>query len=175
MPSREKVLELVKRYPDPQWWQTFVTGRLAAEFPDQYRVVPNTQTGEPMLIQWRVDAGCYLQSFMQPDAIDRFHIHRWDKMESTVLTGGFVEERYPGGIYIPHKAGETYTMDRGVIHRFHSVEPMTWTLFRFEGGDDQWGYYFRPDAIDYRPWQEGVAADNRVKSLGTIGAAGDDK
>ena len=84
-----------------------------------------------------------------------------------VLSGSFVEERYPGGMFLKHPAPSFYWMDHTVIHRLHEVEPNTWTLFFMFQNKIAWGYFLRPlpDDILYKPWDAVVLPKNRVPPL----------
>ena len=141
-----------------------VTCPLARFFPERYRVVPRIDDGRPMLRQFRLFSWCYLQSFCCEDQLEQFHRHRWGRMYSIVLSGSFVEERYPGELYIPHSAPSLYTMTDTVIHRIAYVAPRTWTLFFMLGNSRQWGYYRRPEYL-YTPWYDAVPKNIRVKSF----------
>ncbi len=149
-----------------------VTVFLARVFPGRYRVIPRAQDGIPMLRQFKLTRWAYLQSFQCREVPERFHVHRWRRMFSFVLSGKFFEERYPGGITIRHEAPSIYSMDDTVIHHVISVVPRTWTLFLmfgknrhyFPGG---WGYVDAPDvfSLGYKSWTEEIPAELRVKSL----------
>lgn len=86
-------------------------------------------------------------------------------MISFVLSGSFIEERYPGNCYIQHKAPSIYAMDRTVIHRLHQVESKTWTLFLMLDNRKDWGYFPRPENVGYVPFEEFIPESSRVKSL----------
>ena len=121
---------------------------LARLFPNRYRVIPRVQDGAPLLRQFKICRWAYLQSFVNPEALDWFHVHRWQRMISFVLSGRFREERFPGflaaGQYFKvHAAPSVYMMDRSVIHRLDAAEPNTWTLFLMLGDRGEWGYFPR--------------------------------
>jgi hypothetical protein len=135
-------------------------------WPDRYRVIPNAVTGKPLLRQFKLFNWAYLQSFVDVEVPGWFHRHRWQRMWSFVLSGGFIEERYPGYIYVTHRAWSVYKMDRTVIHRLGFVEPRTWTLFLMFGNLKLWGYYPRPDRDGgYVPYEKMIPDELRVKPL----------
>jgi hypothetical protein len=154
-----------------------VTRILAPVFPERYRVIPRKEDGVPMLRQFLVwgspsaGSGAYLQSFVAPEQAHDFHSHRWPYMRSFVLSGMFVEERYPGiysgGAALVHEAPSTYMMDSGVIHRLHHADPRTWTLFLTRGPIGTWSYYRRPRPGDVlsAPATEAIPAERRVRPL----------
>lgn len=158
-----------------------IVATLARWFPGRYRLIPRAQDGAPLLRQFKIFDWCYLQSFVGPEVHDWFHRHRYRRMISIVLSGRFTEERYPGGwpLRKTHRAGTVYTMDRTVVHRLAAVEPRTWTLFFqfgarnrllvMPGGEfktvPDWGYYPRPSATGYVPWEEMIPDERKVKSL----------
>lgn len=148
-----------------------IVAKLARWFPARYRLIPRAQDGAPLLRQFKLASWCYLQSFAGPEVWDWFHRHRWDRMISIVLSGAFKEERYPGGIFVVHRAPSIYAMDRAVIHRLSAVMPRTWTLFlmlgprtRFDGKPD-WGYYPRAKQSGFVPWDKMIPDERKVKSL----------
>ena len=136
----------------------FIVGFLAKVFPSRYRVIPRIHDGEPLLRQFKITEWAYLQSFVNPEGHDLYHRHRWTQMRSFVLSGEFTEERYPGDIFILHRAPSTYTMDFGTIHRLDSVTPRTWTLFLMRHNSIGWGYYLRPRSYEYQSWDKTVPA-----------------
>lgn len=148
-----------------------IVAKLARWFPARYRLIPRAQDGLPMLRQFKIFSWCYLQSFAIGEVWGWFHRHRWDRMISLVLSGAFKEERYPGGIFVVHRAGSIYTMDRTVVHRLSAVMPRTWTLFFMFGprsrpnGAADWGYYPRPTTTGFVPWDKMIPAERKVKSL----------
>jgi len=161
-----------------EWLVTRVLARL---FPSRYRVIPRLSDGAPMLRQFKVCRWAYLQSFLQPEGFDLFHVHRWRRMVSFVLSGCFVEERYPGEIFRAHQAPAVYTMDDTVIHRLHGVARGTWSLFLMFGQNRQpsanpsvgastalegggWGYYQRPPR-SFVPWEHAIPDERKVGSL----------
>jgi len=98
----------------------------------------------------RFHVGVYLQSFMCSEVYADFHIHRWRRMVSFVLSGVFQEERpsfLPGRRFVVRKAGDVYTMGAETVHRFNAVAARTWTLFFMFGRNPKqaelggWGYY----------------------------------
>lgn len=147
-----------------------IVAKLAIWFPSRYRLIPRAQDGEPLLRQFKIFSWCYLQSFVTGEVWDWFHRHRWQRMISIVLSGSFKEERYPGTIFVVHKAPSIYTMDRTVIHRLAAVKARTWTLFlmlgprvRYDGTPD-WGYYPRP-FVKFVSWDKMIPDERKVKSL----------
>ncbi len=148
-----------------------IVSKLAVWFPSRYRLIPRAQDGVPLLRQFKLFSWCYLQSFVTGEVWGWFHRHRWERMISFVLSGSFKEERYPGGIFVVHKAPSIYTMDRTVIHRLSAVTARTWTLFlmfrprvRVDGNAD-WGYYPRPANDGYVRWDKMIPEERKVKSL----------
>ncbi len=166
---------------------------LARVFPGRYRLIPRMPDGAPLLRQFRLCSfgkeeprgvppkwhfSIYLQSFVNPEVFDDFHIHRWGRMISFVLSGWFLEERREEfwGIlrtfrtwHVPHTAPSFYTMRSDVIHRFHDVGPRTWTLFVMMGRNKLnppggWGYYDRYKG-SYRPWDAAIPAEKRIAAL----------
>lgn len=137
---------------------------LAKVLPDRYRLIPRLD-GEPMLRQFKLTNWAYLQSFSIAETSDFFHVHRWRRMISFVLSGSLMEERYPGRVFKSHAAPSIYTMDDTVIHRLHSVEPNTWTLFLMLENQEDWGYYPRPEDAGYTTWDYMIKPKNRVKAL----------
>lgn len=156
---------------------------LARVFPSRYRVLSRAD-GRPFFRQFKVlsigkeeprgippwyHVSIFFQSFMLPDDADSFHIHRWRRMVSLVLSGELTEDRGPVGGLITHRAPTIYTMSSNVVHRAAAVAPRTWTLFvmlganthKLEGG---WGYFnWKGGFTDYRPWNEVRSSD--VKPL----------
>lgn len=97
----------------------------------------------------------FFQSFMLPDDPDSFHIHRWRRMVSFVLSGELTEER-DDGLVLKHVAPCIYTMGSEVVHRAAGVTPQTWTLFVMLGRNKLnppggWGYLSRTGG-GYLPW-----------------------
>ena len=140
---------------------------LARVFPKRFRLILNAVSGAPLLRQFRIFSWLYLQSFVGPEARDWFHVHRWAKMFSIVLSGGFIEERYPGGrgFFIHHRAPSCYGMDYTTIHRIKSVSARAWTLFfMLRDRGEGWGYYPRVK-ITPIPFQDFIPAPRKVTSL----------
>jgi hypothetical protein len=154
-----------------------VTKFLAKHFPARYRLIPRRSDGAPLLRQFKITEWLYLQSFVNPEERDLFHVHRWRKMRSFVLSGEFHEERYPGlscsysgphsgfNYYIEHRAPSTYSMDQTNIHRLSYVMPDTWTLFLMRGNERDWGYYPRPLDPGYIRREEAIPEQRKVKPL----------
>lgn len=138
---------------------------LGRAFPARWRVIPRKEDGVPLLRQFKLTRRAYLQSFVSPEAPDSFHVHRWPRMVSLVLSGELEEERYPGGLFLRHAGPSLYTMDRTSIHRVNAVKPRTWTLFLMLGPTRPWGYYQRPASKEFTPWDEAIPGGRRVKSL----------
>lgn len=142
-------------------------------FPKNFRIIPRISDGQPLLRQFKIASFCHLQSFCNPEGVEFFHLHRWRRMLSIVLSGELVEERYPGRLYRVHVAPEVYMMDDTDIHRIKAVEPRTWTLFFMVGENEQpvvagsgWGYYPRPEGdCGYVPFDKQIPASYRVSSL----------
>ena len=150
-----------------------IVAKLARWFPSRYRLIPRAQDGAPLLRQFRLfGSWCYLQSFENPEVREWFHRHRWERMISIVLSGAFKEERYPGGIFVVHRAGSIYSMDRTVVHRLSAVKLRTWTLFfmfgpraRRRDNRPDWGYYPRPKVDGFVEWDKMIPDERKVKSL----------
>lgn len=149
-----------------------VVAKLARWFPSRYRLIPRAHDGAPLLRQFNVLGNwCYLQSFENPEDWNWFHVHRWRRMISIVLSGTFKEERYPGGQFKLRRSPSIYSMDRTVVHRLSAVMPRTWTLFFMFGsisrsdGKADWGYYPRPKQSGFVPWDKMIPDERRVKSL----------
>jgi len=144
---------------------------LARALPKRFRLIPRVEDGKPLLRQFRLwgspsrGSGAYLQSFVTNETVGSFHNHRWPHMRSFVLSNFFVEERYPGGTFIVHKAPSTYTMDSTDIHRLAAVAPETWTLFITKGPTREWGYFKRPEAVPYVPSDRYIPPERRVPPL----------
>lgn len=138
---------------------------LGRVFPSRWRVIPRKEDGVPLLRQFKLTRWAYLQSFVNPEAPDSFHVHRWPRMLSFVLSGALTEERYPGGLFLTHAAPLPYVMDHTVIHRVQAVKPRTWTLFFMLGPTQMWGYYPRPVTTGFKPWDAAIPDARRVKSL----------
>lgn len=138
---------------------------LARAFPARWRVIPRKEDGAPMLRQFKLTRWAYLQSFVCPEAPDSFHVHRWPRMVSFVLSGALQEERYPGGMFLQHGAPAVYMMDCTMIHRINAVKPRTWTLFVMLGPTQPWGYFARPVAVAATQWDAAIPATRRVPSL----------
>lgn len=144
---------------------------LARLFPKRYRLIPRVGDAAPLLRQFKVCNWIYLQSFVNPEIREWFHVHRHRYTLSVVLSGLFVEERYPGNIFKVHMWGNVYTMDDTNIHRIDHVRLRTWTIFfmfgknkQFNVADAGWGYYQRPDKNgNFIPEKEVIV--NRVPSL----------
>ncbi len=158
------------------WWRNiveFLILFLARTFPSRYRMIPRLD-GKPLLRQFLVCklgrfVEVYLQSFLDGETAEWFHVHRWGRMISFVLSGRFCEERFPGGpgLFLVHSAPGVYTMDQSTIHRLHWTTEKTWTLFFAFDNDGSWGYYRRPtpEALQYTPWQQMIPPEKRIKSL----------
>lgn len=157
---------------------TFLVTRVLAKlFPSRYRLIPRRSDGSPLLRQFKIFNWLYLQSFLNVEERDLFHVHRWCKMRSFVLSGEFHEERYPGlscsyagphsgfAYYVEHCAPSTYSMDQTTIHRLSFVMPNTWTLFAMRGNGLDWGYYPRPQDPGYIRWDEAIPEQRRVRPL----------
>ena len=148
-----------------------IVAKLARWFPARYRLIPRAQDGAPLLRQFKIFSWLFLQSFVGQEFWNWFHRHRYERMISVVLSGAFKEERYPGGVFLIHRAGTIYTMDRTVIHRLAAVNPRTWTLFFQFGaktradGKPNWGYYPRPANNGWVPWDQMIPDERKVKSL----------
>lgn len=162
-----------------------VTRVLARLFPKRYRLIPRRSDGTPLLRQFKITEWCYLQSFVGPEEPDLFHIHRWQKMYSIVLSGEFQEERFPGmtrlwfnqdtPIYTgphcglcflkTHRAPSVYSMDSSDIHRLHYAAANTWTMFFMFGNRKDWGYYPRPTDPEYIPWDIAIPEERKVPPL----------
>ena len=141
---------------------------LARLFPNRYRVIPRVQDGAPLLRQFKICRWAYLQSFVNVEHPDWFHVHRWQRMISFVLSGRFREERYPGSLarfFKTHSAPSVYMMDRSVMHRLDAADPCTWTLFFMFGDRKAWGYFPRPSSVDYVPWDQFIPEERKVRSL----------
>lgn len=158
----------------------FVTRLLARAFPSRYRVIPRRSDGKPLLRQFKLfetaaGNGVYIQSFVRGEERELFHCHRWRRMVSIVLSGAFMEERYPGAPYGPrfggrflvlHAAPSVYTMDWTTIHRLDDVMPRTWTLFFMWGNREDWGYFARPNLVEYWPWNEAIPKERQIGHFG---------
>lgn len=158
------------------WGRTleyFIVKGLARLFPSRWRVIPRFQDGAPLLRQFKIFDWLYLQSFVNSELKNWFHVHRWRKMISIVLSGAIIEERYPGGgpgsypegFYIFHGSPSVYSMDGTTIHRVDVALPMTWTLFFQFGDREQWGYFPRPQNQGYIPWDQMIPDKFRAKPL----------
>ncbi len=132
----------------------------------------------PMIIQFKIWGGrkgssLFLQHFIQPEDPDYFHIHRWEKMRSLVLSDRFVEERPVAGyggrnVYraITHRRFQVYSMDRSVKHHVAYWGRACWTLFWMSAEkSDDWGWFHRNDLETMIYWRHFV--EQRVPSLET--------
>jgi hypothetical protein len=152
---------------------------LARLWPARYRVIPRRDGSGPLLRQFKIwgmrdgvvgGSSIYLQSFAQAEEESLFHVHRWKRMLSLVLSGSFIEERFPGvgphprRFFKTHKAPSVYGMDLTTIHRLHAVAPRSWTLFLQVGNTREWGYFARP-LIEYTPWDQAIPDERKVKAL----------
>jgi len=155
---------------------------LARRFPSRYRLIPRMPDGAPLLRQFRICSfgkekprgvppwwhfSVYLQSFVNPEVKDEFHVHRWRRMFSFVLSGAFEEERR--AYHVRHKSPSFYTMGSEVVHRFSWVAPNTWTLFVMVGRNKNkpaggWGYYARGSG-KYRPWNVAIPVVKRIRAF----------
>ncbi len=142
----------------------FVIQKLARWFPARFRLITGLH-GLPLLRQFKIFDWLFLQSFENPEGKDLFHRHRWGRMYSLVLSGWFIEERYPGDLWIIHQAPSFYSMDDTVIHRIHDHRAKSWTLFFMFGNEETWGYYPRPKKVKFVPWQEAIPEGKRAKKL----------
>ena len=142
----------------------FVIKVLARMFPSRYRLITGLH-GLPLLRQFKIFEWLFLQSFENPEGRDMFHRHRWGKMYSLVLSGWFIEERYPGELYIVHNAPSFYSMDHTVIHRIAKHAARSWTLFFMFHNDEYWGYYPRPVDVEFIPWEDAIPEEKRAKKL----------
>ncbi len=149
----------------------FILAVLVRAFPSRWRVIPHAVTGDPMLRQFKVfelgPLACYLQSWLVPEDRNWFHVHRWRRTFSVVMSGDFVEERYPGGerFYILHEALSCYCMDHTTIHRIVGAAPRTWTaFFMYRDRGQGWGYFERP-SVKFTPWNEFIPETRKVSKL----------
>ena len=154
-----------------------VTRVLARLFPKRYRLIPRRSDGAPLLRQFKIFNWLYLQSFVNAEETNLFHVHRWRKMYSIVLSGEFHEERYPGlscsysgphngfNYYIEHCAPSVYSMDQTDIHRLSWVKNDTWSAFFMFGNSTAWGYYPRPFDPGYIEWDAAIPQQRRVPKL----------
>jgi len=134
-------------------------------FPKRCREIPAIDGGI-LLQQIKVTKNCYLQHFVKPEPEGKFHIHRWKKMRSFILSGHYVEQRLYANrttTEIRHRFGTTFSMDKGAVHRVAYWSPKCWTLFMFSGSDGLWGYLDKD--FNYTPWDEYIPDDIRVDSL----------
>jgi hypothetical protein len=147
-----------------------IVGKLAKWFPERYRVIPRITDGEPMIRQFKLASWAYLQSFRCEDVQDLFHVHRWRRMVSLVLSGGLIEERFPGRYFLHHFAPHLYTMDSTNVHRIWAVLPRTWSLFMFFGFRPHWGSatgwgYYRRGSTEFVPSDVAIPTELRVPPL----------
>lgn len=144
-----------------------IAGVLARAFPGRWRIIPRAQDGAPLLRQFKFCRWVYLQSFVNPELPEFFHFHRFRFMFSIVLSGWFIEERYPGkrfNFFKNHFAPSVYTMDRSTVHRLHAVDSRTWTLFFQFGNTGDWGYLPRAET-KIIPWDQFIPDERKVKAL----------
>lgn len=149
----------------------FIVSVLARVFSSRWRVIPHALTGAPMLRQFKVfelgALACYLQSWLVPEDLNWFHVHRWRRTLSIVLCGDFVEERYPGGdrFFVQHEAFSCYCMDYTTIHRIVGASPKTWTaFFMYRDRGRGWGYFERP-SVKFTPFDEFIPEARKVPPL----------
>lgn len=134
-------------------------------FPTRCREIPHVDGGV-LLRQVRVFKNVYLQQFAQPEVVDMFHLHRWSKMRSFILSGHYVEERLYADktrAKIRHQRFTTFTMTRDVVHRVHYWSPRCWTLFIYSDDNLGWGY-IDPDH-NFTDWQDYIPSAKRVDSI----------
>jgi len=141
-------------------------------FPDRCREIP-AMDGGILLQQIRVTKNSYLHHFLKPEPLGMFHKHRWKTMRSFVLTGSYREQRLYKSAWpdiwkshsrsITHRFGQTFTMDKSVIHRVEYWSPWCWTWFFFGESDGDWGYY--DFDLNYTPWDEYIPDEIRVKHV----------
>jgi hypothetical protein len=160
---------------------------LAWLFPSRFRLIPRMPDGVPLLRQFRICSfgrecprgtpprwhfSMYLQSFLTAEVFNDFHVHRWARMISFVLSGWFIEERVVCAgthMLLKHKALSVYDMDSDVVHQLAAVAPRTWTLFIMLGRNKNnpaggWGYYQRGTGA-YRPWDVAIVPEKRIAAL----------
>lgn len=163
------ILSIVWLLAAGDFWIPWLCNELCGLFPSRSRVVPKADDpSTPLLLQFMIWPGrLYLQHFLHPETAGLFHRHRWEKMRSIVLSGGFVEERPESHDWISHHSLSTYSMTHEVIHRVAFWSQDCWTLFYMsKERSDDWGYFRRlPDGTlsPMISWREAIKC--RVPSL----------
>lgn len=124
-------------------------------FPKRCREIPAVNGGV-LLQQIRITKTAYMHHFVQPEPAGKFHLHRWTKMRSFILTGHYIEERLYADRStkkIRHRFLQTFAMGREAIHRIDYWSPGCWTLFFYSDDDLGWGYV-DGETFEYTPWDE---------------------
>ena len=113
----------------------------------------------------QVDVPCsvYLHNIHRADLDEALHSHPWDWSHTTILWGGYYEERgvlMPDGdlAYYPSAylhMGAARRMRAGEVHRIKRVLPDTWTLFMVGPKRSSWGFYVEGRGMV--PWRERLA------------------
>ena len=98
----------------------------------------------------------YLHRFVSSDSERHVHNHPWRRGGALILTGGYIEERAldicpaagPSGCWTRRIRRRWFNrVDANTVHRIHSAQRPTWTLFfhsprpKVEGTNKGWGFF----------------------------------
>lgn len=105
----------------------------------------------------------YLHHIREADSDEAMHSHPWAWSQTTILWGGYREERgvlMPDGEIVRHPEASLFMgagryMTAGNVHRIASVLPDTWTLFMVGPKLSSWGFYVEGRGMV--PWRERLA------------------
>ena len=113
----------------------------------------------------QIDVPCsvYLHNIHQADRDEAPHSHPWAWSQTTILSGGYREQRgflKPDGslLWIPSQSlheGSANEMGAESVHRIEQVFGETWTLFMVGPKRSSWGFYVEGRGMV--PWRERLA------------------
>jgi len=132
-------------------------------FPSRCREIPAIDGGI-LLRQIKLTEKVFLQNFAKPEPEGIFHLHRWERMRSFVLTGSFIEQRLRADRskrLIRHRFLSTYSMTRDVVHRVAYWSPRCWTIFIMMGNTGEWGYL--DENFTFTKWDEYIPEELVMK------------
>jgi hypothetical protein len=91
--------------------------------------------------QERTPCSVYLHNILRADSDDAPHTHPWEWFQSTILHGGYTEERGANAIQVGYAEGDTNSFDSvREYHRIVGVQPDTWTLVVVGPKAASWGF-----------------------------------
>jgi hypothetical protein len=114
--------------------------------------------------QDQVETPCsvYLHNIHRADLDEALHSHPWLWSQTTILHGGYIEQRgsvQDGKLWLAdargYRIGEGHVMDQHAVHRIMSVAPDTWTLFMVGPKRQSWGFFVEGRGMV--PWRERLA------------------